>query len=288
MTYSDKSIAIVGRNSKLAALLFDYVIPLYPDAKDASNAPPETLDEILPMQLRPRDDPPPFGSREFEFWMEAFAYAMRGASADVSKGQFDRDQEILGLHEHLKNGGIPSIPIFENPKVYSTLLAKSATEQAVEVKSMSAQIVNADNLDWAHVLEIRSDVESLRKLRNFRLFLHGEFEGKSPSYVRDALCKRNEEHEAACKKHGVDLISSTITSLLDSKTLICSSSLVTASILSEIPPVALIAGLGGIVIELGKMTITIATKMYDEKMRNEMSEIAYLVELKRKTASDSK
>lgn len=189
------------------------------------------------------------------------------------------DNNILDAYELLQRKGINAVPFFYNKSSFDALF-DTPSQSGIALSLIGIDVVDPYSLDWDQVLEIRRDRGSLRKLRNFRMFLYRNFDGKSVSYVRDNILKAIEEYENACRKHGIDMIHAAVNSILNSKSLLATSALTTSSILSGHPEWASVTVLSGCAVEIGKLCITMAKKHYDHRMKTSESEVAYLVDLK--------
>jgi hypothetical protein len=116
--------------------------------------------------------------------------------------------------------------------------------------------VDTSGVSWEQILDVRKDDVSRRKLRNLRLFLYANYEGKPSAFIEDDLKKRIEDYENACKDHGLNTCLSALSVTFGSKYVLAASAGAVSgaflgSPLSGITTAAIIE-LGGVVIEISK------------------------------------
>ena len=183
---------------------------------------------------------------------------------------------------------IPAVPLFypdEPWEDYARLFYRHpidgiTLQETVETTLMDMRIVDTKNVHWKQIVEVKQDEEALKRLRNFRLFAHENFKDKSKNYISDKLDQKFDEYEQACKKHGFDLISSSVSMLLDSKSLLGLCAIAAASIWAGNQHVAAFAAIGEAVIETSKLTINVLTKRREFSIYKTNTELAYLIDLK--------
>lgn len=167
----------------------------------------------------------------------------------------------------------------------SVLLApKNIKDQAEFPEYMSFCLLNTPLIDtskakWDQIIELRKDVESRNKLRNLRLFLYENYRGKDSDFIEDDLGRRIDEYERARKKHGFEMVISSIRALIDSKNL--------QAALGGGLAAALLGGpISGIttaaLIELGSISIEIAKKRSDFKDLTEGHDLAFIIQAREK------
>ena len=179
----------------------------------------------------------------------------------------------------LRAQGIPSIPLFAYRESYDIL--GEGENEAIEVKTIDAELVEAEALEWDQIIEFRKDKSSVNDLRNFRLFLFENYSGKSPDYIRDSIEQKIEKHEQASKKHGFKLAKTVTSELVDSKSAIGCLCLATASHLLGDPITATTLGIAGASIAIGKLTISLASEYISYKADTANPEIAYVTKARK-------
>lgn len=141
-------------------------------------------------------------------------------------------------------------------------------------------LINAEGATWEQILEIRMDLESRKKLQRLRAFLTESYTGKSHAFLEDDLAQRIDEYESASRKHGFELISGTISTLLDASNL---QGVAAASIASLVVGGPWAAISSAAIIEVGKGVIEFAKRRRAMTDWQRGHELAYLIELKRIT-----
>lgn len=149
----------------------------------------------------------------------------------------------------------------------------------VEVALTGAQLIDASKAHWDQIYEIRNDLNSQKALRNLRLFVYDNYKGKCPNYIQDDIEKRIDSYHSATHKHGFELITSSISTLLDAKTI---QSSLAAGLATGIWG-GIEVGVGvACAIELGKCTLEVSKKSYPMKSYKENHELAFIIEASRK------
>lgn len=139
-------------------------------------------------------------------------------------------------------------------------------------------LVDANQAEWGQIIELRKDIESHRKLARLRLFIHKNYADCSFAYIEDDLSQRIEEYERVTKKFGLKTALSSLSLLLDAKSLQASAG------------TGLVAGLfGGLLaglsaaaaVEIGKIAVNIAEKHHDLKDWQSGHELAFIFDTKK-------
>ena len=86
-------------------------------------------------------------------------------------------------------------------------------------------------------------------------------------------------------KHGFELFTSSVRSILDSKSALAFAGITTAGILAGEPLLTTASALSGAVIEIGKISIKIASKLKEIEFFKENNELAYIFEARKKLTS---
>lgn len=276
---NDPVIAIAPEpTQKMAALLFDYIIPM----GSAGSVPEEIafkyktkiglpstrltkIDPIIKESIeKHKDRLQTMSEKDF------FAFIVK-----------DVDNILIKRHHDLLfSNGIRSVPVFHSIQPYETYLGPGC-KQAVELKLCNAEIIDTAELEWKHVADIRKDIDFKRKLRNFRMFLIEHYENKDEKFIVDDLSRKLDEYKDACKRHGLKLVLATLSKTLDSKSLLGSLGVVAAGVLAGNPFAIKAALAGGIVVEIGKMAIHIAQKRLEFEQNVSNAELSYLIEIEK-------
>jgi hypothetical protein len=185
-------------------------------------------------------------------------------------------------HEVLSKNNVRSVPIFNSVDAYNQYLPEG-NSKAIEITLYNANIIDTSHLEWDHVLDIRSDKKFTQQLRNFRLFLIDNYQGKDKGYILDSLYKKIEEYEASCKRHGIQLVLSSISQTLDSKSFLGAIGIATAGILTGNPVIASLGVISGAAIEVGRVIVSVLEKKLEYDKNKSDVELSYLIQLEKKT-----
>jgi len=189
--------------------------------------------------------------------------------------------QMLGLCKVLNHVGFSSVPSFRDADLFASFLPDGYSD-SIEVKIENVGVIDPSNLDWEQVLEIRKDPDSFRKLRRFRLFMTEKHKENNANLIRDDLEQKIDDYQKVCKDHGLDLRDSTISKILDSKSLFGALALSAISLFSGEPVLASASMIGGAAIEMGKIALHVRQekRQFESKLSNQ--EIAYLMDVKGK------
>jgi hypothetical protein len=192
-----------------------------------------------------------------------------------------RNEFASHVTKELLRNGIPCVPIFSSFS-NATKLYPDGSSNIIEISVIGAKLVDTQKVEWNQIIEFRNDPWAKEKIKRFRLFLYDNYQGKSKDYIEDSLHQKINEYEEACKKHGFELITTTIGSILDSKSAIAFTSIIVASILLGDPALRDVALLSGSAIELGKISLRFAEKKKEIDFFKHNHELAYIFEAKNK------
>jgi hypothetical protein len=294
----ESTIGISTQDHLQAALLFDRLLPLHsadsvpadvryeePSAvREAINkidvASLARFAQLYKMRLSSEKPPDPAALDDWFKNQRAFEFTPEMFSELQSMIAFLYQKELAKV-------GIGSVPLFDSEATYQGATSLRPGESRVlETTFTGIPLIDTSTITWDHVLEVRSDKDFTRKARRLRLFLADNYEGKPASYIRDSLSERIEAYEEDCRRHGLKLVLSTVSQLLESKSLLGSLGLAAAAILTGNPVVASAAALGGAVVELGKIAVSFAERKMETHMK-EGREVALLVDIRKELGKAS-
>ena len=139
--------------------------------------------------------------------------------------------------------------------------------------------IDTCKLSWENIMEFRNNKEAKNKLRNLRLFLCTNYEGKSRAFIEDDLSRRIDDYKETCRDFGFETKTSILSAVLDSKniraTFVASAG---AAIFNE-PVVVAGTILAGVSIEIGKIVIEISKRKHAFHKIKRDHPLAYLIEI---------
>ncbi|QVM99620.1 hypothetical protein JYG38_15310 [Pseudomonas rhodesiae] len=307
MNHHYASTILCFQDFKEAALYFDRVLPLNlgrmqgdPDIGDILVGYPESIPSVALSHLidgiEGNNVTYSHASRIIELTSERWVEFARNVSPYAKLWASDpRDEpshDPYVEHQKLLNAYLSNAQIKGAPPVRKTLsdfansLGLSNFSVALPAVTTGGQsdpslmlsnlkLIDAKMADWRQILEIRKDDLSRRKLARMRLFLNENFQGKSASFIEDDLLRRVDDYELATKKFGFTTLTSSLSMLLDAKSL--QTSIGTGAVAGLFGGLE-IGLLSAAVIELGKVAINIAEKRHNMKHWQAGHEMAYIFE----------
>jgi len=187
-----------------------------------------------------------------------------------------RNLWILKIQKMLNTKGSASIPFIHDSDPFVHFLPQGHSE-ALEIKLSNIGVIDHSKVDWGQVKALREDADSSTKLRRFRLFMTENYKGRDGNYIRDDLLLKIYDYEQVCKKHGLELIISSVSKILDTKSIVGT---LAASAASTLVGDLTCGILSGVAIQIGQVAINIAEKRLEFESKKNNSEIAYLMEIK--------
>lgn len=90
------------------------------------------------------------------------------------------------------------------------------------------ELVDANKLSWDKILEMRKDKDTMKALRNLRLFIYSNYVDKPESYIYDRISQIIDEYKTTVRKWGIDTIESSFTMAMSEKKFLAIASFVWA------------------------------------------------------------
>ena len=119
-------------------------------------------------------------------------------------------------------------------------------------------MLNTEKIGFSTIMEFRKDSETMKKMRNFRLFAYQQYGDKDKAFVEDDIQKRYEDYMEAVRVSGFETTTKMLTSLISSKLLMSSLATSAASLLLGNTQLAIGAFCSGAILEIGKLSLQFA------------------------------
>ena len=277
--YKRNVIAVSSGDHKLASLFFDKVIPLH----SYNSVPQELIDDLFKSHVEKMsedvkigfDRPADCDNCPIKTDCTSYQNNPKHNCRDIFANVFAKLMQ--GYHEELIKDEVDVIPIFNSQESLYKFIRKGYND-ALEIILNGIKLIKTNNASWEQILEIRDDEDAIKKLRNFRLFIYNNYSGKSPSYIEDSINKIIDEYEESCKKHGFELILSSLSQLLDSKSFLASVFIAMFGILKN-ADACVYTGAG---ISISKIAIELLSKRLDFESKKTNHELAYVFSIQQK------
>ncbi|HZE71222.1 MAG TPA: hypothetical protein VE135_17055 [Pyrinomonadaceae bacterium] len=195
-------------------------------------------------------------------------------------------QNVKGIRDRFLQLVAPLSPIHPIPVVSNarSLENQNASVADITVTLSNLQIIDVASTSWEQIVEFRKDAESAKALRKLRVFLYENCKDKSASYVEDKIHTELEKYDNAVKSHGFKLITGSLKTLIDSKSIIAASGTVLVAGLIGGP----LVGVGaGAVLEASKLAIEISTTLYSMRELKRDHPLAYIIKAREELANGS-
>lgn len=154
---------------------------------------------------------------------------------------------------------------------------KSRESVLISIPNMS--FINTDDLSWEKVLEFRNDKDSLAKLRLFRTFVFDNYRDKPKSYIEDDILRRVDDYNDTIKKWKFNTFHGCLQSALTSKNMAGAMSGSFLSVLMNAPLTAVLSGVAGASIEVGKTVLEISKCKVNLRETLDQNPVSYIAEV---------
>jgi len=293
-SYRD-NVALSTGDHKQAALFFDKILPLH-----SSKTVPSEIREYVKF---PHEEEDRIFNEVIESTYEAQrsivhhyvnkytilnGYSMNMATAHNPQRNIYEDlmsswnkkglvQRVLSYGKTNENKIVT--PLLDNRLTENSFLVEG-TENVVELILTNLNLVDTAKLEWDHIIEYKKDSNSVSALRNMRLFVFKNYDGKPAGFILDDIDSILNKYEVACKKHGFDMFSSSLSILLNSKSLLATVGLGTVATLLGLPMSAITPAIvAESLLEAGKISINIAQKKKELSLVRLNHPLAYVLDL---------
>ncbi len=160
-----------------------------------------------------------------------------------------------------------------------------STDQALEsgeedpvISLCRLPLINADGASWEQIVELRHDREARTRLQRLRAFAESNYQGKPLTFIEDDLSACINEYELASKKHGFELVTGSLTTLLDSSNLQATAGAALAAAVVGGPITALSTA---VCIELAKFSLEFSKRKRVMSDWSASHPLAYLIETRK-------
>ena len=143
-------------------------------------------------------------------------------------------------------------------------------------------LIDTTHASWEQIMEIRADRESRTRLHRLRAFVDMTYTNKAVSFIEDDITQRLDQYDRARRKHGFDVVTSTLTSVIDAKNLHAAAALGLAAAIFGGPAAAVS---GAVCVELAGVAVQFAKTRKAQTEWSSAHEMAYLVAARSKLSA---
>lgn len=296
--------AICFRDIKAASLYFDRVLPvafrqMAGTGTDIVTEFPEPIPSRALINVvfdkTPEQGPQRYTDfgKVIEGW-DAFFKEAQPYLAQSRASSLDMDYDVL-VDSYIRNSAIlgrrPLRALFADyanslgirqPDVLlpSTDISSQSSDEDPVIRLCRLPLIDADSASWEQIIELRSDREARTRLQRLRAFAQTNYQGKPASFIEDDLSARIDEYELTSKKHGFELVTGSLTTLLDSTNIQATAGAALAAAFVGGQIAALSAA---VCIELGKFSLEFAKRRRTMVDWFDSHPLAYLIETRKLT-----
>lgn len=200
------------------------------------------------------------------------------------KGELDKDMEYFLFEMKKYMNALRGMAVKSQPTDFFVSSQEAPTIEGGGTPSFALtnlELVDTSKLSWEQLFELRQDSDAMKKLRNLKLFMTTEYEGRENNidFVRDDLARRIDEYRGVTESWSLDTERQTLSMLLSNVGLpaLAANSLAR---LFNIPPVEVVglAGLIGTATGIGSTMIYRNTRRREFKTYSARNPVSFLVE----------
>ena len=189
--------------------------------------------------------------------------------------------------EYLIKKGYRPVPFYEDSTSYLESLGEGQ-QRYFEVEINNFPFIDYTDLSWNHIIELRKDPDFVIKLRNLRVFYLDELKNKEKEHAIDILLSRINQFNEKCHSWGLKTTLSTLSQVINSKTLLGNLALVAASILANDSSLIKASTISALSIEIGKFVISFSEKLIAKRDLVINDPVSYLVEIEKMTSPNNR
>jgi hypothetical protein len=205
------------------------------------------------------------------------------APASVPVSQSELERFLADLERDLARGfqdatGATVLPLYSSTARRNAQYCSGDQVGLVSIVD-NMNIVNEEQLTWAQVAEFRRDEAARAAYRRFVHWLDAEMVGKTVEHITEEVAQRLERYEWALRKHGIETVVGVLSSMLNPKSLVATSSAgIAVNLIAGMPIWSLITA-GGVLIGQAALSLTsVLLERRDIQMAHR--EIAYVQEVR--------
>jgi hypothetical protein len=295
MTYQSQSNVISLGDSKQAALYFDKVVIVDPAEQMGVMGLPGQLSEgaykLLFGESNSEQDLLRY-NYEFQEYRKSLSLPSMSFTriADTDYFESNTTKTLIDGYindETLDNGtniraALASFAGQMGVDTFSVLLpsryrdSDQASNDDMSLTLANIPLIDTSKASWEQIFELRKDSQALGKLRNLKMFLQDNYQGKGKDYIEDDLAKRLDKYSDACRDHGLETSLSVLSMVLDARRLQTAIAGGVAAALLGSPLVGLTAAVS---IELGQVVLEVANNKHDFNKFKRDHELGYIIDL---------
>ena len=152
---------------------------------------------------------------------------------------------------------------------------------SIELSLANIPVIDAQDASWSQIEEFRKDEKSVKNLRRLKLFFHKNYIDKPKTFVEDDLSVMLEDYQNSIADWGFTSKTGAISTLLTSKSILSGAAAGVVSVLGGSPILAASTLAAGAVIEIGNISVNIATAKHNLLKLERDSPVGYIVSANR-------
>jgi hypothetical protein len=292
MEYGTSDTVVCVDKTKDACLYFNEVIPLnlghlIPWEGNNDLEVFDVLKAVLPPSLKDSTNPTGLSWAMLKY-VEAFinVYPMSIGIAEFSdlsdKATIDnRARTFFPILMHEKDNLINTLPCAIT-NIYGANIPNPSVAQVEDPAFIltGLNVVDTSKLMWKHIIELRQDKESVKKLRRLRTFIYENYQNKPATFIKDDLLNRIDSYEDTTKKWALKTTESVFKIIFKSGSAVAATAATIASIFSGISEaISLPLGIGTTFL-IGTVGLEITSYKRDLQSFKQENPITYLLDVK--------
>lgn len=287
MEYNPSHIIACIDSTKDACLYFENVIPLnlghiIPWKGNGEPEAHEILHQVLPKELLNQSQPlgvSPYVLSYIDAYVNVFPISI-GAPEGSKEEMNKRARHFFPLLIQKQNDLFESLSESINTVFgASTFQSENSIQEPALILS-NLKLIDTSELSWNHLLEIKRDKESIKKLRRLKTFIYQNYSNKPLAFIEDDLLSRIEAYETSAKHLGLQTKDSAFKIIFNSGSLFASAAAAIFSAYSGTPTTIPLSLAIGSAFMLGNIGIEFRSLKRAEYKFKQDDPVTYIVENK--------
>jgi hypothetical protein len=200
-----------------------------------------------------------------------------------SKGLNDQKRVSRALSQErakiIKRLGFSDSLVWTNEDIFDHIVSnekKQSNDFLITLQGLN--LIDIQKISWDAVCELRRDADSMRALRNLRLFFYENLSGKDKNFIEDRLLQLEDEYAKTVKIWGFDTAAKALSIAFDSKGMLASAAPALALGLAGAP--IAVAAASALVVPIGRTSIKICETIAEATRSKAANPVKYLTHLR--------
>lgn len=178
------------------------------------------------------------------------------------------------------DGQLKDIAYVKEMEVNNSNYLEDSIEDFPGIALSNIPIFDIESCSWGQINEFRRDFDVLKCMRDIKLFVRDNYEGKSLGYIQDKLGSLIDKQEALSQYHGIKLYKGVLMDVLQDRQLQMALASSLAIAITGNNPATIGSALTTLAIGIGKISISFSQRLDEKKLAESNDPVTYLIKMK--------